>query len=522
MFARSDTGGGYSTCQSYVDNVNEPTKVGLEDPELHFCLSGFSKLFLKQPISLCLPATCTDRDVAELGYLNITAISACAVSKGKECNFEEVLSKGYFAFIERVYLDPRVSNSTGAVDFLVNQFGIGAALHAASKAINGNITLTCGNGLPEGPVPFGYAVVVSIFAILVTLVLCATVYEFCFRTSALASGVKNDSHGDYARLDDGSNNDNNLDHELAVHGSANGASTNGTSGNGIHKGHQHGLNASRDENGDGTEHPMWLRFILCFGLVRNCDELFAPRPSKGSRATFASFDGIRVLAMFAVILGHTGLWEIQSASSGKGIANVFEALPPNGMLGQLSGQVITNAEFSVDSFFFLSGFLVMYILMSKVDKGLLQNHGMVGWIPAFVAQRYLRLAPTLAFVIFAFQFAMPSMGPGGPFWANATTAVGNGCGDKWHYNLLFVNNLVPADKPNQCYGVTWYLADDMQLFVFLVPIFCLVAAKIGELQSATAMLVTCVASITFSLFKASSEGCECLACCRRSVAPVCH
>ena len=240
--------------------------------------------------------------------------------------------------------------------------------------------------------------------------------------------------------------------------------------------------------------------------------------------------------MCAVILGHTGLWEIQSASSGKGISNVFEAIPPNGLLGQFSGQVIINAEFSVDSFFFLSGFLVMYILMSKMDKGLLQKHGVAGWIPPFVLQRYLRLAPTLAFVIFAFQFAMPRVGPGGPFWANATTAVGNGCGDKWHYNLLFVNNLLPSDKPNQCYGgewrakgavtdkvatkvdkvekltrfcdsiVTWYLADDMQLFAFLVPVFALIAAKVGELHSAVAMLLTCAASVTFSLFKAASEG----------------
>ena len=92
-----------------MDSYHEPRKVGLEDPELHFCLSGFSKLILKQPISLCLPATCSDADVAELGYLNITAIAACAETKGQDCKFEDILGKGYLAYIERVYLDSRVS-----------------------------------------------------------------------------------------------------------------------------------------------------------------------------------------------------------------------------------------------------------------------------------------------------------------------------------------------------------------------------------------------------------------------------
>ena len=78
----------------------------------------------------------------------MTALEACAESKGKNCNIEGLLSEGYLAYIQKVYLDSRVNNSTGALEFLINQVGVGAALHAASKALNSNITLTCGEFLP--------------------------------------------------------------------------------------------------------------------------------------------------------------------------------------------------------------------------------------------------------------------------------------------------------------------------------------------------------------------------------------
>jgi len=40
------------------------------------------------------------------------------------------------------------------------------------------------------------------------------------------------------------------------------------------------------------------------------------------------------------------------------------------------------------------------------------------------------------------------------------------CNNYWWANLLYINNFVPSDSNVQCLGWGWYLADDMQYFIF--------------------------------------------------------
>ena len=54
------------------------------------------------------------------------------------------------------------------------------------------------------------------------------------------------------------------------------------------------------------------------------------------------------------------------------------------------GQIIPSAEFSVDSFFWLSGFLAAYIM------GKIAADASWIWVPCAVLQRYLRLTPVCA------------------------------------------------------------------------------------------------------------------------------
>ncbi|XP_043244571.1 uncharacterized protein LOC122393052 [Amphibalanus amphitrite] len=62
----------------------------------------------------------------------------------------------------------------------------------------------------------------------------------------------------------------------------------------------------------------------------------------------------------------------------------------------------------------------------------------------------------------------------GPFWSNiAENGTPEVCSEYWWRNLLYVNNLF--DPQELCLGQTWYLANDMQMFIaspiVLLPLF---------------------------------------------------
>lgn len=50
------------------------------------------------------------------------------------------------------------------------------------------------------------------------------------------------------------------------------------------------------------------------------------------------------------------------------------------------------------------------------------------------------------------------------------------CIQYWWTNLLYINNLVPWPAGSECYGVTWYLANDMQFHV-ISPLIILLLVR---------------------------------------------
>ena len=71
-----------------------------------------------------------------------------------------------------------------------------------------------------------------------------------------------------------------------------------------------------------------------------------------------------------------------------------------------------------------------------------------------LAFRYLRLTPTLAFVLAAFAALVPHLGSG-PWWYKMRTAA-EGCDRWWWSTLLYLNNVAPVHYPQQCMPWTWY------------------------------------------------------------------
>ena len=144
-----------------------------------------------------------------------------------------------------------------------------------------------------------------------------------------------------------------------------------------------------------------FEFLAAFSLFKTVPMILA---TKQPPSAITSLNGIRVLSMFWVILGHTFVW-IQVAVLLKDPIKFITTIPQ-----RFSFQAVMGGYFAVDSFFFLSGTLVAYLTLREMERK-------KGWFPflTYYLHRYLRLTMVYAFVLF--------------FWWALTVYFGNG--ERW-------------------------------------------------------------------------------------------
>lgn len=77
----------------------------------------------------------------------------------------------------------------------------------------------------------------------------------------------------------------------------------------------------------------------------------------------------------------------------------------------------------MDSFFWMSGFLLSYTILQKMGSGSLGNWL---WVGKAYLHRYLRLTPTVIFVTLFVMFVFPFIGSG-PLWWPFTSVIHDNC-----------------------------------------------------------------------------------------------
>jgi peptidoglycan/LPS O-acetylase OafA/YrhL len=120
----------------------------------------------------------------------------------------------------------------------------------------------------------------------------------------------------------------------------------------------------------------------------------------------------------------------------------------------------------VDTFFFLSGFLLSYLTLKEL------NRGKVKVLPA-IALRYLRLTPSLALTMLVYYKIWVYLGYG-PFAPTFQDGINRRCDGSWWSELTYTMNFVPFDSDKVCMGWSWYLGDDMIFFIIallILPVY---------------------------------------------------
>ncbi|GFY36022.1 nose resistant to fluoxetine protein 6 [Trichonephila clavipes] len=200
-----------------------------------------------------------------------------------------------------------------------------------------------------------------------------------------------------------------------------------------------------------------LQILRAFSLYTNTKKLFAISSNKD---TLGCFHGIRFFSAVWIILGHTyfftDTWKYLKYRDVLVIDDLFNYYLP--------AAILENFTIPVGSFFFMSGFLLVYSTWKKLEK----SDGKLN-VFMFIFHKYWRMTPALAFMIAAF-LVLPIISSG-PLWNSTLDPPVNACERHWWTNLLYINNF--WDSEDYCLIHTWYLAALMQFHIIGIIILLL-------------------------------------------------
>ncbi|XP_078489124.1 nose resistant to fluoxetine protein 6-like [Ciona intestinalis] len=195
------------------------------------------------------------------------------------------------------------------------------------------------------------------------------------------------------------------------------------------------------------------KLAISFSVISNTRILLNTEQKPGQ---INCLHGMRFLSMSWVLLGHSYVFSIYSTDNIVFTARYF--------VDHFGIQAITNATYSVDSFFYLSGLLVAYLGLREMRR----NEGKINVLLMYL-YRYIRLTPAYALVILIVVSIYPMLGDG-PMWPQEQQDLKQLCDVNWWGNLLYINNLYPENTGKQCIVWSWYLANDFQFYI-LAPLF---------------------------------------------------
>jgi len=197
-----------------------------------------------------------------------------------------------------------------------------------------------------------------------------------------------------------------------------------------------------------------IAFLAEFSALRTLRRIFTMKQNNDNES-YLFINGIRVLTLFWVIIGHSFMYGIIFTS------NTLDVLI---WTRNVAFQLILSGILSVDTFFVVSGFLTSILFVRKVEK-----EGKLSFYLMFLyyLHRYIRLTPTFLLIVMISINLTPYFG-NGPIYPSQQGFETNGCRTQyWWTSILYVGNIVQSD--DMCLSISWYLYNDMQ-FHWIAPL----------------------------------------------------
>ncbi|CAG5078849.1 Similar to nrf-6: Nose resistant to fluoxetine protein 6 (Caenorhabditis elegans) [Cotesia congregata] len=232
----------------------------------------------------------------------------------------------------------------------------------------------------------------------------------------------------------------------------------------------------------------WMKCLLSFSPIENGSKILSTDPA--ARDNLTCLHGLRVLSLGWVILVHTYL-QVFSIAENKTLRTVTER---NFMF-----QTISNATFSVDTFFFISGLLVTILFYRSMgaiksdSNNFLRSSSTKFFI--MVLYRFVRLTPAYLFVLGINELAIKQ--------AQATTVFSPviidqvTCEKFWWRNALYLNSLFPRSE--MCMLWSWYMANDTQFYVLGILLLILSVKYFKAVSVAVVLLIVSSWFTTFTV-----------------------
>ncbi|XP_029676634.1 nose resistant to fluoxetine protein 6-like [Formica exsecta] len=201
--------------------------------------------------------------------------------------------------------------------------------------------------------------------------------------------------------------------------------------------------------------------LICFSVYTNSRAIFN---TKIDSEAMPVIHGLKFLSMVWVIMAHTSLYSMDYLDNKAWSWRVSKGLPI---------QVLTNSHISVDTFFFISGFLVAYLYLKNVTgKGRIEPINYRAKLNEFfvsVIRRYIRLTPASMMMVGILQLNSGWYSETSQFYMDERPH--ETCAKYWWRNLLYINNLF--NRRELCMSWSWYLANDMQFFIIAITLLIL-------------------------------------------------
>ncbi|XP_026483450.2 O-acyltransferase like protein-like [Vanessa tameamea] len=220
-------------------------------------------------------------------------------------------------------------------------------------------------------------------------------------------------------------------------------------------------------------------FYRTFSVYTNTRRLLTFAPSSNA---LECLDGIRSISMMWVVIGHTfSMYNFN--------ADLSESL---NWLTSGEAVWISTGLFTVDTFFFMAGLLLVYTSVGRMTGVQLLKR-----LHVFYLNRLLRMFPLVAALVLLEASVFHRIGDG-PYWVHVSNNV-QACRSFWWSTLLHIQNYVNPD--HMCIQHSWYIAIDIQLHIVSpIILFWVLHKKRRYAWSAliTALLAIVVASTVWN------------------------